>query len=96
MILDKVNNIDKKILFILFDNTNFIDFPLGGTLSFDSQIIKTYKNNVALVGYVGVSDPVGRWFIKNINGVEYYFFGIGYVDKLKKNKFPLRLVSYFN
>lgn len=78
------------------DPVNFQDFPVGGTLSFSRQLIGQFKGSVALVGLVtDVSDPVGKWFIKDMNGIPYPYFGIGRFKKSgKKPLIPIRLQTF--
>lgn len=68
---------NQEIRFIHMDPVNFQDFPVGGTLSFSRQLIAQFRSEVALVGLVtDESEPVGKWFIRKINGIEYNYFGI--------------------
>lgn len=85
------------IKFIHIDAVNFVDFPVGGTLSFSRQLISQYKEKVAIVGLVtNNTDPVGKWFVKEINDISYLFFGIGRFKKSDKKPFiPLRLQTLF-
>lgn len=85
------------IKFIHIDAVNFVDFPVGGTLSFSRQLISQYKEKVAIVGLVtNDADPVGKWFVKEINDISYLFFGIGRFKKSDKKPFiPLRLQTLF-
>jgi glycosyltransferase involved in cell wall biosynthesis len=79
------------------DPVNFQDFPMGGTLSFSRQLVDQFKDNVALVGLItDKSDPVGRWFLKEINGTSYNYFGIGRFKKSDiKPMIPLRIQTFF-
>lgn len=57
---------------------NFIDRPMGGQLNFSRQLLKAFGSRLALVGWTNVlSDPVGCWFRKSIDGTRYDFFAIG-------------------
>jgi glycosyltransferase involved in cell wall biosynthesis len=78
------------------DPVNFMDFPMGGTLSFSRQLIDQFRNQVALVGLItDESDPVGKWFQKEINGVYYHYFGIGRFRKSDmKPLIPIRLQTF--
>lgn len=86
-----------EIRFIHMDPVNFLDFPMGGTLSFSRQLIDQFRDQVALVGLItDESDPVGKWFLKEINGVVYHYFGIGRFRKSDmKPVIPLRLKTFF-
>jgi len=79
------------------DPVNFQDFPMGGTLSFSRQLVDQFKDHVALVGLItDKSDPVGRWFLKEINGTSYNYFGIGRFKKSDiKPMIPLRIQTFF-
>ena len=85
-----------EIRFIHMDPVNFMDFPMGGTLSFSRQLIDQFMNQVALVGLItDESDPVGKWFQKEINGVYYHYFGIGRFRKSDmKPLIPIRLQTF--
>ena len=85
-----------EIRFIHMDPVNFMDFPMGGTLSFSRQLIDQFRNQVALVGLItDESDPVGKWFQKEINGVYYHYFGIGRFRKSDmKPLIPIRLQTF--
>lgn len=85
----------KRILLIEF--CNYEDYPIGGLLTFSKNLIVSFKSQLALVGITTrKSDPVGRWFKKKINGIEYDFFALSRYDKSKtKNLIPDRLSSYF-
>jgi glycosyltransferase involved in cell wall biosynthesis len=89
-----INSAD--IRFIHMDPINFQDFPVGGTLSFSRQLINQFKGEVALVGMVTEdSDPVGKWFMKEINGTFYNYFGIGrYRKSDKRPLIPTRLKTF--
>jgi glycosyltransferase involved in cell wall biosynthesis len=79
------------------DPVNFQDFPVGGTLSFSRQLIGQFKSSVALVGLItDKGDPVGKWFIKEINGTYFSYFGIGRFKKSdKKPLVPIRIQTFF-
>jgi glycosyltransferase involved in cell wall biosynthesis len=84
------------IRFIHMDPINFQDFPVGGTLSFARQLMFQFRGEVALVGLVtDSSDPVGKWFTKEINGILYPYYGIGRYKKFDKRPLiPLRLQTF--
>jgi glycosyltransferase involved in cell wall biosynthesis len=46
------------------------------------------------VGFVHDDEPIGVWFVKEIDGIEYDFFGICHVDEVKKTSLPKRLYAY--
>lgn len=84
----------KRILII--DFCNYEDYPIGGYLSFAKNLMESFGNDLALVGITTQdTDPVGKWFKKDINGFYYDFFAIARYDKLKtKHLIPDRLVSF--
>jgi glycosyltransferase involved in cell wall biosynthesis len=78
-----------------FEACDFESFPLGGTLSFSKQLLKTLDNDINLVGLVSDDEPIGRWFKKNINGKEYNFYGICRINEIKKSILPARLYTWW-
>ncbi|MHC1733017.1 MAG: glycosyltransferase family 4 protein [Bacteroidales bacterium] len=85
----------KRIL--LIDFTDFENYPIGGYLTFAKNMMESFGNDLALVGITTSSeDPLGRWFNKTINGVDYDFFAMAYYSKTKtRNIIPDRLANYF-
>ena len=84
----------KRIL--LIDFANYEDFPIGGYLTFAKNMMSAFKGELALAGITtSGKDPIGRWFRKSINGIEYDFFAMARYnsDKIKKI-IPDRLVNY--
>lgn len=75
---------------------NFIDRPMGGQLNFSRQLLTAFGSRLALVGWTNeVSDPVGCWFKKTIDGTCYYFFAIGRDRSNGKKPFvPERIVTW--
>ncbi len=84
----------KRILII--DFTNYEDFPIGGYLTFARNMMTSFAGEIALAGLTtSRKDPVGRWFKKTINGIEYDFFAmIRYRSTKTKKSVPDRLVNY--
>lgn len=82
----------KNILHI--EATNFLNFPLGGTLSFANQFIENISANFFLVGLGDENEPIGKWYTKEINGKNYNYYSIGYTSKIKSSKLPKRIVSF--
>ncbi|MCG8570242.1 MAG: hypothetical protein MJB14_08895 [Spirochaetes bacterium] len=62
---------------LLIESCDFMNFPTGGQLSFAKQLIASFGNRFALVGICTDETPVGKWVIKSIDGVDFWFFGIG-------------------
>lgn len=85
---------NKRILII--DFCNFDDYPIGGYLSFAKNLMISFGNDLALVGITSDKrDPIGKWFRKSINGIEYDYFAFAYYSKLTtKHIIPDRLVTY--
>ena len=75
---------------------NYEDYPIGGYLSFAKNLMESFGNDLALVGITTqYTDPLGKWFKKDINGFHYDFFAIARYDKLKtKHLIPDRLISF--
>ncbi len=83
----------KKILFI--EICNFIDFPIGGYLSFAKQMVTAFNGQLLLVGLSSDDTPVGKWVKKEINGVTFDFFAVRKVVKSNRRTIiPQRLKSY--
>jgi len=83
--------------FLLIENNNFINFPTGGTLSFDKHLLKVIPaNRISLVGITIDNQKIGQWTSINIEGKEYDFFPILKIKDLsKKPLIPSRLTSVF-
>lgn len=82
---------------LILDFCNYDDYPMGGYLTFARNMMFSFGNSLALVGITtSSSDPIGKWFKKEIGGIEYDFFALAFYSKLKtKHILPDRLVSYF-
>jgi len=85
---------DNKILII--DYSNFEDYPVGGYLTFAKYLMRSFSEPIALIGITSTRDePIGIWFRKIINGIEYDFFALKRYNKTKtKHIIPDRLMSY--
>ncbi len=81
---------------LLLDFCNFEDYPIGGYLSFAKNMIHSFGPGIALVGIsTNNADPIGKWFRKEINGVEYDFFSIArYSNSKTKHLIPDRVMSW--
>lgn len=81
---------------LLLDFCNYEDYPIGGYLSFAKNMIQSFGPEIALVGITTNNfDPVGKWFRKNINGVDFDFFSIArYSSSKTKHLIPDRLISW--
>lgn len=89
-----VSDKDKKILVI--DFCNYEDYQIGGHLSMAKNLISAFGNDLVLVGVTtNKNEPVGRWFKKQINGIDFNYFALARYDKSKtKHVIPDRLVSF--
>jgi len=87
-------NATRRIL--LIDFTNYEDFPIGGYLTFARNMMSSFGRDLALVGITtSGDDPIGRWFKKTIDGIEFDFFAmIRYRNNKTKRIIPDRLVNY--
>jgi glycosyltransferase involved in cell wall biosynthesis len=83
-----------KILVI--DFCNYYDYRIGGQLTFIKNLISAFGNELTLIGITtDKNDPVGHWFIKNINGVAFEYFALARYNKLKTNYLiPDRLICF--
>ena len=85
----------KRILII--DFCNYEDYPMGGYLSFAKNLMTSFGNAFALAGITTEkTDPIGKWFIKIIEGIKFDFFAFAfYSDKTAKRFIPDRLAMYY-
>jgi len=86
---------EKKILMI--DFTNYEDYPIGGFLSFARNMISSFGDQLGLIGIsTADNEPVGRWFTKRIDGIDYDFFALARFSKEQtRHIIPDRLMCYF-
>jgi len=85
----------KKIIYI--ELSNYVDFPLGGHLSFAKHITAAMKGEIDLVG-ISTSDPLptGTWTKRVIEGFEYNYFNVRNQEACyKKSIVPARIHDYF-
>jgi hypothetical protein len=84
----------EKIL--LIDFCNYVDYQIGGHLSFAKNLMSAFGNQLSLIGIATEkTDPVGKWFIKKINGIEYDYFALTRYNKTKTKHFiPDRVSCY--
>ena len=81
---------------IFIEGCNYEDYPVGGQLSFARQMMQAFGNQLALVGISTDDAPIGCWNKKEINGVVYDFFNIGYWRPSScKPLIPYRITGYF-
>jgi glycosyltransferase involved in cell wall biosynthesis len=84
----------KKILII--DFCNYTDYQIGGHLTFAKNLLFAFGNQLALVGITtDENEPVGKWTIKNINGIDYDFFALArYSISRTKYIIPDRIMCF--
>ena len=86
-----------KPKFILIEPCNYIDYPVGGQLSFAKQLVSVYGNKIALVGYGEKDEPIGKWFKKKIGDEYFDYFAVSrYSSLIIKPIIPARLTAYLN
>ncbi len=44
-----------------FEACDFNEYPVGGTLSFAKQFIKSLNIDIRLIGLVNKNEPIGKW-----------------------------------
>ncbi|HPR73343.1 MAG TPA: glycosyltransferase [Bacteroidales bacterium] len=88
---------NKRSRILIVDFSNFEDYPIGGYLSFSRNMINSFGSRLALVGISTSSEePIGKWFIKSIDGKEFDYFALARYQKSKtKHIIPDRLAIYF-
>jgi glycosyltransferase involved in cell wall biosynthesis len=65
----------KNILFV--DYCNFIDYQIGGHLTFARNLMYALGDQLSLIGITtDKTDPLGKWFKKEIDGTEYNYFAL--------------------
>lgn len=81
---------------MIIDFSNYEDFPIGGYLTFARNMISSFGSDLALAGITtSRNEPVGRWFKKKINNVEFDFFAMTRYNSARTKKIiPDRLVNY--
>lgn len=86
-----------KVLLIEF--CNYIDYPIGGHLSFARNILKSFKSDISIVGIsTEFSDKknVGHWLDVEIDGINVKAFYVAIKNRTSKRPFiPARLSSFF-
>jgi glycosyltransferase involved in cell wall biosynthesis len=84
----------EKILII--DFCNYIDFQMGGYLTFAKNLIDVFGEQLSLVGITTEkNEPVGKWFKKKIQDKTFDYFALARYNKSRtKNLIPDRLKCY--
>jgi glycosyltransferase involved in cell wall biosynthesis len=82
----------KNILFV--DYCNFIDYQTGGHLTFARNLMYALGDQLSLIGITtDKTDPLGKWFKKEIDGTEYNYFALMRYRKSRTKHFiPDRIV----
>ncbi len=79
------------------EGCNYVDFPMGGSLTFVKQLCKALGNRLALVGLSTDETPVGRWVQRRIDGVEYAYFATHHCrPQASKPLIPARITCHWN
>lgn len=82
---------------LILDLCNYIDYPLGGQLTFVKNLIAAFGKDAKLVGITtDDSTPVRKWTKRLINGTEYDYYSVAKVNKSFNKPFiPGRITSIF-
>lgn len=79
-------------MFLLIEGSNYVDFPVGGQLTFSKQLMKAFAGEVALVGVTTDAGPVGKWVEKDFGVTRHWFFAVARRDpSVIKPLLPARL-----
>jgi len=81
---------------LVIDFCNYTDYQIGGHLTFVKNLLIAFGNQLALIGITtDENDPVGKWTIKNINGINYDFFALARYS-ISKTKYiiPDRIMCF--
>ncbi|NLW32505.1 MAG: glycosyltransferase [Fibrobacter sp.] len=83
-----------KILII--DFCNYSDYQIGGHLTFAKNMLSAFGKDLSLVGIsTDKNEPLGKWFTKTIDDVDYDYFALIRYNKTKTKHFiPDRLLSF--
>lgn len=81
---------------LVLDFCNYDDYQIGGHLSMAKNLISAFGNDLTLVGITtDKNDPVGQWFVKDINGISFNYFALARYDKSRtKHLIPDRLACF--
>jgi len=82
--------------FLIIEGCNFIDYPVGGQLTFAKQLIQVYGEDLHLVGVTCRTDvPIGKWIKLKINDKELDFFAFRRISFVgKKPIIPARISDF--
>ena len=90
------NQMQDKAKILLIEICNYDNHPLGGHLTFAKNLLRSFGNDLLLVGCTSDDTPVGEWVKKEIRGVEYDFFSVKKIKKVsfKKTLIPIRIKDF--
>lgn len=83
---------------IFIELCNYIDYPLGGHLSFAKHLTATMQGDLYLAGIsTNIHEPIGEWYTKQIQGFNYPMYNVAYIERksFKKPLIPTRIRDYF-
>ncbi len=84
-----------KILFI--EICNYVDYPLGGQLSFAKHLTRAMGGEIDLVGCTtDMNEPLRKWTTKVIEGYKYNIFNICYEKNTTEKPFVPRRITIYN
>ena len=81
--------------FLFLESSNFSDFPLGGSLSFDKNILKVFGDQASYAGVVEEKDMVGKWQKISISGQKVDYFGLCTRQRIEESNIPARLLTLY-
>lgn len=86
---------DKQTI-LMIDFTNYVDYPIGGFLSFSRNMLSSFGSQMALVGITtDKNEPVGSLFEKRIDDTVYNFFAFARYSKLRtRHIIPDRIACF--
>ena len=93
---ENIYNSMKNIIFI--ELCNFVDYPLGGHLTFAKHLAYAMQGDLDLVGIsTVVSEPLRQWYYKDIEGFRYRLYNVSWIDRnITKPLVPARITSFFH
>lgn len=82
-----------NILFI--ELCNFIDYPLGGHLSFAKHLARAMQGTIDLAGKTSEPSPTGIWLNREIEGYRYNYYNVAVIKKtVEQPLVPSRITDY--
>lgn len=80
---------------LYMEQTDFINFPVGGTSRFASKFIMHNDFDYKLVGLASKKSDVGRWSKKIINSKTVLFFGLCTKKEMMSSLLPKRVYLFY-